>query len=297
MKKRLGEVLLERGLIDIEQLHEALAHQREWGTRLGAALVAKGFIAEGTLTHVLSEVLGFPMVDLARVVIDPLALAVVSRRTCEDENVLPLAVKAQANGRRVLLLAMADPLNATVIDEIGFTTDCIVKPAIAQFSSIEQAIRRYHHGVQIEIAPLDFVARRAQQTLAPVLEPMTITTVAGGELRVGVDPRNADERGVLTLTEEVSGRTTSAPPLPDEYSGQRTGVFSMPPVSGLPRTMTPVVTGRAVSDEGLALVQATELERLESMERKFWALLRVLARRGVIAKEEFVDELRGSGEF
>jgi hypothetical protein len=292
MKKRLGEVLLERGLIDVDQLHEALAHQRQWGMRLGAALVARGFVAEGTLTHVLSEVLGFPMVDLARVVVDPEALALVSRQTCEDEDVLPLALKAQPNGRRLLLLAMADPMNATVVDEIGFTTDCIVKPAIAQISSIEQAIRRYYHGVQIDIAPLDFTVHRPQ-ALTSMAEPMTVTTVAGGDARVV--GHNAET--VLTLTDEVGARLPALPALPDAYAGQRTGVFSMPPVIDLPRTMTPVVTGRALSDEGLAIVQATELERLESMERKFWALMRVLARRGLLSREEFAAELRGNGEF
>ena len=132
MKKRLGEILLERGLIDSDQLNSALAHQRQWGMRLGTALVAKGFVAEGALTRILSESLGIPMVDLSRVVVDPKALALVSRRTCEAHDVLPLGFKEEPNRRKILLLAMADPLNATVIDEIGFTNDCIVKPAIAQ---------------------------------------------------------------------------------------------------------------------------------------------------------------------
>jgi hypothetical protein len=292
MKKRLGEFLLERRLIDGEQLHEAIAHQRQWGTRLGAALVARGFVAEGTLTRVLSEVLGFPMVDLSRVAIDPAALALIPRRTCEEYDVLPMALKTQSNGRRVLLLAMADPMNATVIDEIGFTTDCVVKPAIAQISSIEHAIRRYHHGVPIDIAPLDFTVRAAPVLLATA-EPMTVTTIAGGDARV-VENR---QDNVLTLTDEISGASQRSPALPDDDAGQRTGVFAMPPLTDPPRTMTPIVTGRVVSDDGLAVVQATELERLASIERQFWALTRVLARRGLVTKDEFVTELRGDGAF
>ena len=121
MKKRLGELLIERGLIDVDQLNSALSHQRQWGMRLGTALVAKGFVAEGMLTRVLSESLGFPMVDLSRIVIEPKALQLVPRRVCEQHDVLPLGLKEQG-GRKLLFLAMADPLNATVIDEIAFTS-------------------------------------------------------------------------------------------------------------------------------------------------------------------------------
>lgn len=295
MKKRLGEVLVERGLIDVQQLQAALAHQRQWGTRLGTALVACGAVAEGTLTRVLAEVLGFPIVDLARVVVDPAALDLVPRHTCEENDVLPLALKAQGNGRRVLLLAMADPMNATVIDEIGFTTDCVVKPAIAQISSIEQAIRRYHYGAPVDIAPLDFSLRPAS-ALLPAAEAMTVTTIAGGDARVVGDGDGDDDELVLTLTDEIAASVPEAQALPDDYAGQRTGVFAMPSTTDLPRTTTPVVTGRVLSAEGLAVVQATELERLEALERKFWALMRLLARRGVVSKEEFAAALRGDGE-
>lgn len=49
---------------------------------------------------------------------------------------------------------MADPLNATAIDEVAFTSDTIVKPAIAQISSVQQAIRRHYDGEHIELTPL-----------------------------------------------------------------------------------------------------------------------------------------------
>jgi hypothetical protein len=284
MKKRLGEILLERGLIDQEQLTEALAHQRQWGVRLGAALVAKGHVAEGTLTRILADALAFPMVDLSRVAIEPRALALVPRHICEQDDVLPLALKEQPSGRRVLLLAMADPLNATVIDEIGFTTECIVKPAIAPMSSLHQAIRRFHHGVDLEIAPLDFSPEPT--TVLGEHEPTAATTTTTvGEVDV-------DDGDVVDVVASPLSPPRAA--LPEDYSGQRTGVFAMPPVVDLPRTMTPVVTGRALSGDGGAVVQIAELERLEAIERKFWALMRVLVRRGLVDRDEFLAELRQS---
>ena len=309
LKKRLGEILMERDLIDADQLNAALSHQRQWGMRLGTALVAKGFVAEGTLTRVLSESLGFPMVDLAKVVVDPKALALVTRRTCEQHDVLPLAVKEQGKGRKVLLLAMADPLNAAVIDEIGFTTDSVVKPAIAQISSLEQAIRRYYYGQRVDIAPLNFDARsRPNGFLNDADEPMTITGRGGVGDRVVVGRETVSGAGVepmvVELREEAPLPASALEPvldpfaLPVDYLGQRTGVFAMPGV-GAPPVVRATLTaeGAPIYDADiLSISKAADSEQIEALEKKFWALMRVLARRGLVTKEEFLAELRAGGE-
>lgn len=298
MKKRLGEILMERGLIDADQLNAALGHQRQWGMRLGTALVAKGFVAEGVLTRVLSESLGFPMVDLSRVVIDPKVLGLVPRRTCEAHDVLPIGVKEEPGRRKVLFLAMADPLNATVIDEIAFTNDCTIKPAIAQISSLEQAVRRYYLGQRVDIAPLTFEARhRPQASFVDDDEPMTITgTGAAGE-RVVVARPSSDGEAVLELREEVPDVPTrspfEAPPLPQDYVGQHTGVFAMPPHVQDVRDVQSRPDEVVIADgDILAISRTADLEQIEALERKFWALMRVLARRGLVTKEEFLAELR-----
>ncbi len=293
MKKRLGEILLERGLIDVDQLNSALAHQRQWGMRLGTALVAKGFIAEGMLTRVLSESLGIPMVDLARVVVDQRALQIVSRRLAEQYDVFPIALREQPNGRRMLLLAMADPLNATAIDEIGFTTDTIVKPAIAQISSLEQAIRRHYYGQRIDVAPLTMQRGGPSAAAAVVKSEEGMTILSGhGEERVVGGQRKPVEEPVIQLTDEVTDPQHADQPaynasLPAEYSGQTTGVFSMP---------APSMEGEPVQSQDIlqSIARPADLQDLEALEKKFWALMRVLARRGLVTKEEFLAELRSS---
>lgn len=313
MKKRLGEILIERGLIDVDQLNAALSHQRQWGMRLGTALVAKGFVAEGTLTRVLSDSLGFPMVDLSKVVVDPKALALIPRRTCEQHDVLPLALKeAVGKGRKTLLLAMADPLNAAVVDEIGFTTDSIVKPAIAQISSLEQAIRRYYYGQRVDIAPLNFASKGAPGGfMAAADEPMTITGAGGRNERVIVGRETVSDAAVVVeLKDEVAPLPTSAmqpmdpfatptSALPVDYLGQRTGVFSLPGnLPPLPPSTGRTAEGAAILDgDILSISRAADTEAIEALEKKFWALMRVLARRGLVTKEEFLTELRaGDGE-
>lgn len=287
MKKRLGEILLERGLIDVDQLNAALGHQRQWGMRLGTALVAKGFIAEGMLTRVLAESLGIPMVDLARIAVDPKALQIVPRRIAEQYDVFPISLKEQQRGRRLLLLAMADPLNATAIDEIGFTTDTVVKPAIAQISSLEQAIRRYYYGEKLDVAPLA-MRKKVASDLTDDSGDMTILTRHGEERVIS----SRGDQPVLQLTDEVTGSGAqqerapyeAAQPLPAEYAGLSTGVFQMPTVSaeGLPVSQSDVIS----------VTRPADLEDLEALEKKFWALMRILARRGLVTKEEFLAELR-----
>lgn len=278
MKKRLGEILLERGLIDVDQLNSSLAHQRQWGMRLGAALVVKGFIAEGMLTRVLAETLNIPMVDLSRVVVDNKALALVPRRIAEQHQVLPISLREQPNGRRMLVLAMADPLNATAVDEIAFTTDTIVKPAIAQISSLEQAIRRHYYGERVDIPPLAMERRGpASMTSSVTSDTMTIMTGHG------------QERVVSVLPSEPIVDAIVAPPArpPAEYGDQATGVFSMPPIF-LPEGAAAAPTPRPGAP------RPADLEDLEALEKKFWALMRVLARRGLVTKEEFLAELRAA---
>lgn len=301
MKKRLGEILLERGLIDVDQLNSALAHQRQWGMRLGTALVAKGFIAEGVLTRVLSESLGIPMVDLARVQPEQKALAMIGGRTCEQYDVFPLALKEQ-KGRKVLLLAMADPLNATIIDEIAFTHGCVVKPAIAQISSLDQAVRRYYHGQRVEIAPLSFEKspletsnlERDHPKVASSSddgESMTIITAGGKEERV-VGPRGSAP--IFQLTEEVTERTALAEMQKElaRAAAENPGAYVGPTFSSPPRT-DPHGGHGPTAGEMLAGLRSQDLEQVEALEKKFWALMRVLAKRGLITKEEFLAELRG----
>jgi hypothetical protein len=263
MRKRLGEILIERGLLDVDQLNAALAHQRQWGMRLGTAMVAKGFIAEGTLTRVLAEHLNVPMVDLAKVTIDQRVVALVPRRLCEEHQVLPVSVvePKDGKGRRTLVVASADPLNATVIDEIGFASDCHIKPVIAQISSLEQAIARHLNNQRVNINPLNF------------------------------DNKKAGTGSTMTITQKGVERIIDTDPA---YAGQPTGSFV---VSDAPLVRAPLPTisteGQPISDmDIIGVSRAADVEALEALEKKFWALMRVLAQRGLVTKEEFLRELR-----
>src|SRR6185436_6879871 len=106
MKKKFGEVLLERGLITPEQLADALALQRRRGMRLGAALVARGHMTETQLVQALGSVLHIAVVDLTKLSPSLEAVRTINARFAEDHDLIPYAVRKE-RGRRVLSVAMA----------------------------------------------------------------------------------------------------------------------------------------------------------------------------------------------
>lgn len=142
-KKRLGEILLEAGLITESQLAGALQSQKTWGGRLGSTLVRMGFVKEGDLLRCLSGQLRLPSVDFAKVQISPKALQTIPHRIAEKYNVVPVALKEEL-GKKTVILAMADPTNLEALSEIQFQTGVIVRPVVAAESSIARAVDQYY---------------------------------------------------------------------------------------------------------------------------------------------------------
>lgn len=264
-RKKLGEILLERGLIDEIQLTSALAYQRQWGHRLGVALVAKGFISEGLLTKVLSESLGVPMVDLSSLHISPEVLRMIPVSVCETHALLPIHLK-QDKTRRILAVAMSDPLNVTAIEEIEFTTNASVRPVMAQISSINQAIRRYYHGEQVQISPLQLKASPGTKSDSP--ETMTLM-------------RDGGEEEIIELRAE------------DAIVEKPHQTQAADPGSSALHLATDLDNARRLALQG-SQVSQNDLERIDALERKFWALMRILAKRGLVSKDEFLHELEHS---
>jgi type IV pilus assembly protein PilB len=138
---RIGELLLSRGRIDELQLQSALAHQRRWGGRLGRAVIHLGFMDEVSLLEVLGDQLGSPFVTIGGRYVDPAVLALVPQKLIRTRKVLPLAKLAE--GRRgPLVVALSDPGDLAVLDEIAFVTGLAIKPVLATERDIDAAIRR-----------------------------------------------------------------------------------------------------------------------------------------------------------
>jgi type IV pilus assembly protein PilB len=142
-KQRLGEILLGAELINRARLEAALRLQALRRQRLGSTLLEVGFVREDDLLHCLSMQLQVPSINLREVPLGRQVLRVLPARTAERHHVFPVSVHRE-NGRRGLILAMADPTDLEAIREIEFEVGMRVHPTVTMESSIMRAIARYY---------------------------------------------------------------------------------------------------------------------------------------------------------
>ena len=143
MRKKLGEMLVQSGSIDPFQLESALAHQRKWGGPLGRAFVYLGFMDERALLSALGEQLGVSCVSLWDKPIPRDVLALVSEKLARSRKVIPVA-RLREHRRGPLVVALANPGDLSVVDELAFATGLDIRPVIAAEGELEQAIDRYY---------------------------------------------------------------------------------------------------------------------------------------------------------
>jgi type IV pilus assembly protein PilB len=137
--KQLGDILLDDGLVNPDQLATALQEQRRLGRSLGRVLVDLGMVTEGQLVAALATQIGLPFVDLSEYQVDANAVLSVTAAVARRHVALPIAYE---EGR--LVVAMADPANVFAVDDIRSMTGREVKPVVATKADLLAAIDRYH---------------------------------------------------------------------------------------------------------------------------------------------------------
>lgn len=141
MSERLGELLIKRNFITPEQLKRAQEEQKLKGGRLESNLVRLGYIKEDELLSFLSAQYRVPSVKLSKIEINPNVIKLIPSSVAKKYFIIPI--------NRVgpkLTLAMADPSNIIVIDEVKFMTGFNVEPVVASETEIVDAIKKYYGG-------------------------------------------------------------------------------------------------------------------------------------------------------
>ncbi|WP_224362412.1 GspE/PulE/PilB domain-containing protein [Hyalangium versicolor] len=291
-RKRIGEILLERGAITTAQLEAGLKAQRQTQQRLGTTLVSQGAITEPMLVQALSEALEIPVVNLLTATPDWAAVHMVRARFCEKHEMFPYALES-VGGKRQLVVAMADPLNQSAVEEIEFTTGLKASPRVAALSAVRAAIMRYYHKVTPG-APAG-ASRPAAASARPA-------TIRGATQRPAAPastpprpPEDDDDEEVIVGEEVGPGENTARTSLAElirkreQQQRQKRGKGE-----GKGRA----AGSKAVMDDLADLFGELreEPDRVEELERKFWALMRIMARKGLLSKEEFTRELDGGDE-
>ncbi|PIV24912.1 MAG: type IV-A pilus assembly ATPase PilB [Deltaproteobacteria bacterium CG_4_8_14_3_um_filter_45_9] len=141
MTERLGELLVKRNYINPEQLKKALEEQKLKGGRLESNLVRLGYIKEDELLSFLSAQYRVPSVKISKMEINPNVIKLVPSSISKKYFIIPI----NRMGPK-LTLAMSDPSNIVVIDEIKFMTGFNVEPVVASETEIIDAIKKYYGG-------------------------------------------------------------------------------------------------------------------------------------------------------
>src|SRR3954451_17565618 len=147
--ERIGDLLLREGLITRDQLEKALQEQKQNGTRVGYNLVKLGFIQETELTKMLARQFKMPAVDLSRFEVDPRIAKLIPADLAVKHLVLPL----KRDGR-TLTVAMADPTNLGVLDDLKFITRYDIFPVIGGEFTLKSAIDKLYESSDSQVADL-----------------------------------------------------------------------------------------------------------------------------------------------
>src|SRR5437870_5037083 len=146
---RLGEILLRDGLVSREHLAQALAEQKASKHRLGYVLVKLGLVQELEITKVLARQYRMPAVDLSRFEVDPKILKLVPADMATKGVVLPLKREG-----RTLTVAMADPSDHGLLEDLKFITRFDLFPVIAGEYTLRALIEKHYAANEQELQTL-----------------------------------------------------------------------------------------------------------------------------------------------
>ena len=266
--KRLGELLVEGGLITPAQLQSAITHQKIARGRLGSNLVALGYISEEVLMDFLSVQTGVPQLDVRNISVAPQVLKLVPHRLADQFTVLPITTKEP----KLLVLAMSDPSDLNAIDSARFASGLNIEPVVASHSALKKAISDLYR--QIDSPPgvltVELGKESGQEDALSVsfsLDPLPVSIpgpVPEGSAAYPPDP----------FFDRPSAPT---PPM----SIDPFGLFDPAPAQGSPASSTnpDLVHSRA---------SAKTIRRLETYQTRtlVLGLIRLLQRRNIIGQDE-----------
>jgi type IV pilus assembly protein PilB len=220
-RKRIGDLLVESGLISEEQLQNALREQRELKMRLGDVLITRNYITEQQLIEVLEFQLGIPHIQLYRQKIETKIINIIPQKLAEQHQVLPI----RTDGNK-LVVAMADPLDYFAIDELRMTTGFRIEPTIASKDELTRAIKRYY-GLQesVDLIMQNLQSKENEETKprdeeedSPVVK--TVNQIIIQAIQIGASDIHIDpQEDSLRIRYRVDGVMRTERTLPPHMQG------------------------------------------------------------------------------
>jgi hypothetical protein len=198
-KYRLGDILVETNAITETQLQLAVDHHRRTGLRLGDALLQLAFVNEETLKHALCTQLDVAFVDLDRFFVDRSLMSLVPKTYAQQHRVLPVARVDD-----VLTVALADPTDGWLVDDLEVMTGCQVQLVMSSDAAFQRAfVRMYGESPGVGLARQH---ERLEQAHAALSREHGNAVRALGELRQVHEDFLRDQTELLRVTEEQAGQ-------------------------------------------------------------------------------------------
>ena len=210
---RLGELLVEAGILDATQLEGALVLQKADGRRLGTLLVEAGMVNETQLTQILSQQLNAPWVSLYHIDFSRQLLSRVPREIVEKYALVPIYVRHVRGQGDTLYVAMDDPSNDEALKACSASSGLPVRAMIAPPSDIRNAIRVYYGARSSQASIPDMLP-----ALAVGSEPLIVSAPPAAEappeelVEVSPDAPAVAPEAPKTAPEPPPATHRSAPP-------------------------------------------------------------------------------------
>jgi len=139
LEQYIGDTLLDKKIISRQEYKEAVEEKKRSGKNLGRVLVDQGFLSGPQLVKLLSEQLGMEPITLKGKIPDPKALALINAATARLYRILPLKVVGN-----ILDVAVADPFNSLIFDDLRFMLGLDVRGYIADELELEEALDKFY---------------------------------------------------------------------------------------------------------------------------------------------------------
>jgi len=168
-RKRLGDLLVEAGVITSDQLDYALSNKSR-DEKLGDFLIRENFLTEQQLIEVLEFQLGVPHINLNQYSIDPDLLQLVPVELAKRANIMPIR-----RDKNKLFIAMADPMDYFAIEEVRMATGCQIETSIAAKDDLYRTITKYYdlqESMEAALSDLGVTAPEAQQEITDEESPI-----------------------------------------------------------------------------------------------------------------------------
>jgi len=301
--KKIGEMLVEAGIISPAQLQEALRHQRITGGRMGSNLVALGFVSEDLLMDFLAQKTGVPRLDLKNLDVPVNVLQRIPKRLADQLNVLPLSIKEPKS----LVLAMTDPSDLNAVDSARFASGMNIEPVVASYSALKQAISEQYRKLSAPAAKtVDVGPPATQDEGLPVTFDLQAPSL---EVKSAHPPVSAKDYGRDPFFDAVH----QVPPSPFSFFGGDELLDTTPDAPTTPGVPLPGVAVPGVAVPGVTppstplIIHARssgvpQVRRLDSFQTRtlILGLIKLLQRRGVLGDDElqrYISNLIDAGEL